>query len=419
MGKLSVVIGAQWGDEGKGKWVDQIAKDLDIVCRFQGGNNAGHTIYIEGQKHVLHLLPNGVFYPHTKIALTSAVVIDPVVLLKEIQDVSSINKLTADRLWVSPNCHVITPWHVFQDTLSEEKSINPIGTTRRGIGPTYADRALRKGLLFSEFVNDDKRKQWIMERVELDERFKRFYDEHEQIWKAFEATVPYLKDYLHPAETYVRRALQENKQVLCEGAQGVLLDLAHGSYPFVTANSTHAAQAAVSLGIDPRKINSILGVAKVYATRVGSGPFPTELKDDIGRTLLEKGSEYGSTTRRPRRCGWFDAVAMRFAQELNGFDGIYINKLDILTGFSELKICVAYKHPRLGLLDEYPSEADILSECTPVYESYPGWKDEIPKSGNRQDLPSAAQHFLSQIETLAKIKILKIGTGADRGAFVS
>jgi adenylosuccinate synthase len=414
MGKLSIIIGAQWGDEGKGKWVDQIAKDIDIVCRFQGGNNAGHTIFIKGNKHVLHLLPNGVFHPHTKIVLSSAVVIDPTVLVREIQEVSTYVDIHADRLWISPMCHVITPWHVYLDSAGEERAVSPIGTTRRGIGPTYADRALRRGLTMSEFVNAEKRKRWSAERKDSDEAFRTFFVRHSELWSTFERTAEELDQYVCPAEFRVRRALADGKNVLCEGAQGILLDLAHGSYPYVTANSTHAAQAAVSLGINPRTIDKIWGVAKVYSTRVGEGPFPTELFDEAGRTMLEKGKEFGSTTRRPRRCGWFDAVAMRYAQELNGFDGVFFSKLDILSGFKEVKICVAYKHPRLGVLENFPTEASVLAECTPVYETFKGWTQEIPSYGDRNDLPLGAKEFLNHIEKFSGCKVLQIGTGPDR-----
>ncbi len=419
MGKLSVIIGAQWGDEGKGKWVDQIAKDIDIVCRFQGGNNAGHTLYLNGNKHVLHLLPNGVFHPHTNIVISSGVVVDPSVLLREIQEVSSYISLPAERLWISPLCHVITPWHVQCDSAGEERSKKPIGTTRRGIGPTYADRALRRGMLMSHFIDADKRKTWVEDRMENDEQFRLFYMRSSDVWKNFENAADYLARYVCDAELRVRKALDQGKHVLCEGAQGILLDLAHGSYPFVTANSTHPAQAAVSLGLDPRRIDKIYGVAKVYATRVGEGPFPTELFDKVGTTLLEKGKEYGSTTRRPRRCGWFDAVAMRYAQELNGFDGVFFTKLDILSGFEEVKICVAYKHPRLGVLEHYPNESSVLAECTPIYETMKGWTEDIPNFGSRNDLPLRAQEFLSQIEKLSGCKILQVGTGPGRDAYIN
>ena len=419
MGKLSVIIGAQWGDEGKGKWVDAIAKDIDIVCRFQGGNNAGHTIYLKGNKHVLHLLPNGVFHPHTTIALSSGVVIDPAVLLREIGEVSNYVALTPDRLWVSPMAHIITPWHVHLDALTEERAHAPIGTTRRGIGPTYADRASRNGMLVSDFISSEKRKRWVERRKDSDEAFRTFVVRHFEIWNAFEQCAEMLAKYVCPTEERLRQALKQGKHVLCEGAQGSLLDLAHGTYPYVTANCTLAAEAAVSIGIDPRKISAIWGVAKVYVTRVGEGPFPTELFDEVGRTFLEKGKEFGSTTRRPRRCGWFDAVAMRYAQELNGFDGIFYGKLDILSGLEDVKICVAYKHPRLGILEKFPTEASVLAECAPIYESFKGWTQDIPRQGQINDLPIAARDFLVQLQKLSGTTLLQVGTGPERDTFLT
>ncbi len=419
MGKLSVIVGAQWGDEGKGKWIDMISKDIDIVCRFQGGNNAGHTIHLKGNRHVLHLLPNGVFNPNSKIALTTGVVIDPTVLLQEIQEVTRYVKLPADRLWISPNAHIITPWHVHLDSRSEERSSIPIGTTRRGIGPTYADRASRRGLLVSDFINPEKRKHWLAEYKERDDVFRAFIVRHFDVWAKFEHAAEEIAKYVCPAENKIRRALKDGQNVLCEGAQGAMLDLAHGTYPYVTSNSTLAAQAAVSLGIDPRRINTIWGVAKVYATRVGEGPFPTELNDHVGRTLLDKGKEFGSTTKRPRRCGWFDAVAMRYAQELNGFDGLFYGKIDILSGLEEVKIAVAYKHPSLGILHDFPTEAGILKECVPVYESFKGWTQEIPKQGVINDLPLAARDFLTHLQEFSGTRLLQLGSGPDREEYLN
>lgn len=419
MGSLSAILGAQWGDEGKGKWVDKIAKNIDVVCRFQGGNNAGHTIHIGDQKHVLHLLPNGVFHPHVKIAISSGVVVDPLVLLKEIEDVSSHVELGKERLWLSPLCHIITPWHIHMDSLREEQTHNPIGTTRRGIGPTYADRALRQGLLVCDYIDSKRRKVWIEERRKRDKAFDSFYQKNGDIWGSFESRAESLKPYVCLTEENVKEALKQGQHVLCEGAQGMLLDLAHGSYPFVTGNPTHVGQAAVSLGLDPRRFDKIWGVAKVYTTRVGEGPFPTELSDEDGKKLQKVGNEFGATTKRSRRCGWFDAVAMRYAQEQNGYDGVYLTKLDVLSHFKTLKICTSYKHPQLGTLHSFPAQTDILNACTPVYESLPGWETEIPVQGKREELPKNAQNFLKRIEECSGIKILEIGSGVDREACIT
>lgn len=418
MGKLSVIIGTQWGDEGKGKWVDKIARDIDIVCRFQGGNNAGHTVHVGGKKHVFHLLPNGVLHEGKIIALTSGVVIDPRVLMREIIQLREHISVEPERMWISTKAHVITPWHVYLDTKSEENAKTPIGTTKRGIGPTYAERDLRNGLRVESMVDADARREWLEKRKEADPSFKSFCENTSHLWEDFDRSADFVAKFACQAEEKIRRAHQEGKNVLCEGAQGTMLDINHGSYPFVTSSSTLASQAAVSLGIDPRKIDKIWGVGKVYATRVGEGPFPTELFDEIGQLLRKRGNEYGATTQRPRRCGWFDAVAMRFAREVNGLDGVYLNKLDILSGLPELKIAVAYRHPSLGKLDTFPTNGDVLRNCQPVYETFKGWEQEIPRSGSISTLPLAARDFLHHLEESSGCKILSVGTGVDREDFL-
>ncbi|MBI2602089.1 MAG: adenylosuccinate synthase [Deltaproteobacteria bacterium] len=419
MGKLSVIIGTQWGDEGKGKWVDKIAHDIDIVCRFQGGNNAGHTVHVGGKKHVFHLLPNGVLHEGKIIALTSGVVIDPRVLMREIKNLREHVSVTPERLWISTLAHVITPWHVYLDTKSEESAKNPIGTTKRGIGPTYAERDLRNGMRVETMARPEKRKEWLSKRKEADPEFKTFYDQNPALWKEFEVSAAFIADYICPAEEKIRKGLKEGQNVLCEGAQGTMLDINHGTYPFVTSSSTLASQAAVSLGIDPRKIDRILGVGKVYATRVGEGPFPTEIHDQLGQVLRERGNEYGATTKRPRRCGWFDAIAMRFANEVNGLDGVYLNKLDILSGLETIKVAVAYKHPTLGVLNEYPSSSEVLKECKPVYETFKAWQQDIPRQGSFSKLPGAARDFLLKLEEFSRCRILSVGTGVDREDFLT
>lgn len=416
---VTVIVGAQWGDEGKGKWVDYLAKDADLVCRFQGGNNAGHTIYIDGKKLVLHLLPTGVLYPEKKIALTSGVVIDPLAFWAELKEAQRFVAIDSKRLLISPMAHVITPWDIYCDCRREEGSSRPIGTTRRGIGPSYSAKSLRSGLRMHRYTDNAERRSWYEENIETTIGFREFYTSHSEQWQRFDAHAELLAPFLAPSEHYIRLAIDEGQHVICEGAQGSLLDLSHGNYPYVTSSSTLAAQAAVSIGVDPRALSNIYGVAKAYTTRVGEGPFPTELSDATGAKIANKGHEFGATTQRPRRCGWFDAVAMRYAKAINGLDGIYLSKLDILSDFSELCIAVAYEHPRLGNIDYYPPEAEILGDCKPVYEIWPGWQGELPSSGALRDMPAAAQDFVNAIAKHSTCPILGIGCGPGRSDFLS
>lgn len=416
---LSVIVGAQWGDEGKGKWIDYLAKDADIICRFQGGNNAGHTIYVEDQKVVLHLLPNGVFYKDKIVSLSSGVVIDPSILWEEINLVRKFVPLSSDRLWISPLAHIITPWDVHKDCLGESSTSKPIGTTKRGIGPAYSAKASRSGLRMNRFIDSKERTLWYEENSESNPDFLKFYKENPSLWQNFEEKASYLKDFMAPTERLVQLALKDEKRIICEGAQGTLLDISHGTYPYVTSSSTVASQAAVSLGIDPRKINTIYGIAKAYTTRVGKGPFPTELLNDTGALIAKKGNEFGATTKRPRRCGWFDAVAMRFACEINGLDGIYLTKLDILSHFNELKIAIAYEHPKLGVINYYPSDIETLKDCTPVYKTFKGWHYSLPESGDFSSLPINAQKFVRSIEEYLGCKILGLGCGPGRHDFLT
>lgn len=411
VGNYTVLIGAQWGDEGKGKWADTLAAQFDWVARYQGGNNAGHTLYYHGKKVVAHQVPSGALHPTCTLALLSGVVLNPVQLLAEIAEIEALGVSVRPRLLLSDKAAVITPWHPYLDQLSESKAETPIGTTRKGIGPTYADQSLRIGLRMGAYIDPQAQQAWVRKMCQQVEGFEAFYRSHEAEWATFFAAAKELAPWVGPAEALCREAARAGKQVLLEGAQGTLLDLAHGSYPFVTSSCTVAAGAAVSLGLDPRKISKIYGIGKAYLTRVGSGPFPTELEDAQGEWLRAKGQEFGATTGRPRRCGWFDAVAMRYAQEINGFDGIYLNKLDILSGLDEVKIAIAYSHPTLGRLENYPADPTILEAVTPIYESYPGWKEAIETCRSFEALPLAAQGFLRAIERTSGVRLAAIGVG--------
>lgn len=422
MSQVSIVVGAQWGDEGKGKWVDVLAEKSDIVVRYQGGNNAGHTIWIGGTKYVLHQIPSGVFQKGLVSAMAAGVVIHPAGLVAEIKKIAvapdKVNgtgiAITPEKLWISARAHVITPWHIHLDGAREQNSSTPIGTTKRGIGPTYSEKAGRTGLRMGHYVQEQTRLSWIRDMCENDSKFKEHYTANKAMWDEFHESASYIKPFVCDAESKIRKAILERKRLLLEGAQGTLLDLDHGTYPFVTSSSTAAAGACSSLGLSPKAVSCVYGIAKAYVTRVGSGPFPTELKDHIGQEIAKKGNEFGSTTGRPRRCGWFDAVAFRYSAAVNGFDGVIINKMDILSGFEELKICVRYRHPELGEVDDFPWDADILEKCEPIYVSLPGWKEEIPKSGTLNDLPKHARDYLAALEKYTATKIVWVGSGPGR-----
>ena len=344
MANVTVLIGAQWGDEGKGKWSDHLSRNADIVARFQGGNNAGHTIYRDGKKLVLHQVPCGFGDKNQLLALTSGVVINPVELVKEMAQLESIDGASVtDRLLLSEGSSVITPWHIHLDHHNEENSSKKIGTTKRGIGPAYRDRVSRVGLKLYEYVSPSLSKKWLESMNQSSERFYDFYQKNPELWEEFFSA----QETLRPLVTDVEHKLRGeicggSKDIFLEGAQGALLDINHGTYPYVTSSSTIAAAAACSIGFNPRLINKIYGVAKAYVTRVGEGCFPTEEMGADGETLGVKGKEFGATTNRKRRCGWFDAVAMRYAQAMNGFDSVLLNKLDILSGFSTIKVARAY-----------------------------------------------------------------------------
>lgn len=416
--KVSILVGAQWGDEGKGKWIDILAKDQDIVARFQGGNNAGHTLYVNDKKVVLHQLPSGIFHPQQISVLTAGVVINPVQLIKEMREMRELTELSEDRVWISGRAHVITPWHIHLDSTAESKAEFPIGTTKRGIGPTYAEKANRTGIRMFDYINQARRTNWIDTLKKENETFAAHLGTYAEEWAQFEKTASSLEAYVCDAEERLRRALADNKSLLLEGAQGTLLDINHGTYPFVTSSNTISGGGISNLGISSKLVSKSIGIAKAYVTRVGEGPFPTELFDFTGEELAKKGHEFGATTGRPRRCGWLDAVALRYACEVNGFDELYVNKMDIISGFAEVKICTAYKHPDLGRITFFPADAEILEKCEPIYETLPGWDHKITTHGKISDLPEKALNYIKRIEELSKVKVSKIGTGPGRLDFL-
>jgi adenylosuccinate synthase len=410
---VTVLVGAQWGDEGKGKWIDVLAHDADLVVRYQGGNNAGHTLYVDGQKVVLHQLPSGVFHPEQQSAMAAGVVVNPGQLLAEIDRLGSRVQLTPERLWMSGRAHVITPWHIHLDE-QRESSDQPIGTTKRGIGPTYSEKAARSGLRLGHFVDDQARERWLERHMAASPEFRRHVEANADAWTAFAAAAVRLRPFVCDAEAKIRKAAKAGRRLLLEGAQGTLLDLDHGTYPYVTSSSTGAGGAVAGIGLSPRLIGRVVGIAKCYVTRVGEGPFPTELHDAVGKDIATRGNEFGATTGRPRRVGWMDAVALRYVADVSGLDGVVLNKIDILSGVKELKIAVAYRHPRLGRLDELPWDTEVLAECEPIYETYPGFDGTVPLTGRIADLPENARRFIDAIERHGGVKVLAVGTGPHR-----
>jgi adenylosuccinate synthase len=415
-----VVVGAQWGDEGKGKIVDVFTEFADVVVRFQGGNNAGHTLVVKGQKTVLHLIPSGILNSGVQCVIGNGVVVDPEVCLEEIRMLKAKGLLKNDRdLAISETAHVILPYHKRIDTLREEKKgAGKIGTTGRGIGPCYEDKMARMGIRICDLVDPElfrrrleavlPEKNLYLERILQGPAFS--FDE---IYSPYVAFGKALRGYVQNTAMLLQEAGRKKKRILFEGAQGTSLDVDHGTYPFVTSSNTVAGNATCGSGIGPTQIQSVIGVSKAYTTRVGSGPFPTELKDSIGDHLRKEGGEFGATTGRPRRCGWIDLVVLRHAVRVNGLTGLVLTKLDILSGLPEIKMCVAYKR-RGQILKEFPGSVDILDECEPVYEKMRGWRE--PLSGVRKiaNLPLTARSYLKKIEKVLGVPIIVVSVGPSR-----
>jgi adenylosuccinate synthase len=412
-----VIVGAQWGDEGKGKIVDLLTQYADLVVRFQGGNNAGHTIVLKGEKFVVHLIPSGILYQDKKCVIGNGVVLDPAVLIEEIDEIKKRGYFQDDsQLMISEETHLILPYHRRIDVARER--FFKIGTTGRGIGPAYEDKVVRCGIRVVDLVDE----KIFREKLEANLVQKNIYLTQVLGEKGFEFSEifdEYLQ-YKNRLERYVKNTsltlheeIQKGKHVLFEGAQGALLDLDHGTYPYVTSSNTLAGNACVGSGIGPTMINSVIGVAKAYSTRVGEGPFPTELQDEIGEKIRERGGEYGATTGRPRRCGWFDAVVVNHSIRVNGIREMVITKLDVLNDFDKIKICVGY---RVGgkVFYHLPSNLEILKHSEPVYEELRGWKSEIKGARNFKDLPRHAQQYLKRIQKLIGTKIMMTSVGSER-----
>lgn len=419
MGKSVVILGSQWGDEGKGKIVDMLMEQASVAVRFQGGHNAGHTLMIDGEKTILRLIPSGILHAHVTCLIGNGVVLSPTALLEEIEELERRGVPVTERLRISEACALILPYHVALDRAREEaKGKSKIGTTGRGIGPAYEDKVGRRAIRFGDLF-DEKRLEAKLEEVLNYHNFVlQHYHGHEAIevralMDNLMMMVPRLKPMRADVASLLTQYRLEGKNILFEGAQGTLLDVDHGTYPYVTSSNTTAGAASVGSGYGPRFLNYILGITKAYTTRVGAGPFPTELHDEIGKEIQTRGHEFGSVTGRPRRCGWLDMVALRRSIELNSFSGLCITKLDVLDGLKTVKICVGYRLH--GQVVKYPPiESELFAECEPIYEELPGWSETTARIRRFHDLPTNAQKYLLHVEELAGIPLDIISTGSDR-----
>ncbi|MDG2501688.1 MAG: adenylosuccinate synthase [Porticoccaceae bacterium] len=419
MGKNVVILGSQWGDEGKGKIVDLLTDKASLVARFQGGHNAGHTLVIDGQKTALHLIPSGILREHVTCVIGNGVVVAPDALLKEIKMLEERGVKVRDRLKVSGSCPLILGYHIALDQAREAARGNAkIGTTGRGIGPAYEDKVARRALRLGDMANMERFAEKLKEVLEYHNFALTQYYKTDPV--DFDKTLAEAKEWaavLLPMKADVTKILHDAREagehILFEGAQGSLLDVDHGTYPYVTSSNTTAGGTATGTGFGPLFLDYVLGITKAYTTRVGSGPFPTELSCEIGQYLGEKGHEFGTTTGRSRRCGWFDAVALRQAVRINSISGICLTKLDVLDGLEEVKICTGYQH-KDGTDAGIPMHADDFENIVPVYESMPGWSDVTVGAQNLQDLPQAARDYITRIEELTGAPVDVVSTGPDR-----
>jgi len=420
-----VVVGAQWGDEGKGAMVDTLAKEADIVVRFQGGANAGHTVIYKGKPVALHLIPSGITHEHTVCVIGNGVVVDPKALLDEIEALSSLGiSITSERLKISDRAHLTLPYHRMLDAAREMAGSRlRLGTTRRGVGPTYVDKVDRVGirvgdLKFPERLETKLRINWehkqaFFNALPPDER-PDFNAVLYELLRYAEMIQPYIANTV----TWLNEQADAGKRILLEGAQGTGLDVDFGTYPFVTSSNTTAGGACTGSGLPPAKITSVLGITKAYTTRVGEGPFPTELQGEEQAKLREKGREYGATTGRPRRCGWFDAVLVRYAATVNGCTALALTKLDVLSGYPEVKICIAYRW-RGETLTTFPAESFILEEVEPIYETLPGWDEPLSECRSWEKLPANAQRFVMRLQELVGVPIATVSVGPERSCVLT
>jgi adenylosuccinate synthase len=413
-----VVVGTQWGDEGKGKITDYLAESADVVARYQGGNNAGHTILIDGKKFKLSLIPSGVFYKDKTCVIGNGMVVNPAALIEEINYIHD-NGFSTDNLVISDRAHVIMPYHMVLDALEEDrKGPNKIGTTRKGIGPCYMDKAARNGIRIADLMDAEEFELKLRHLVkEKNQVITQVYGgeslDVEEILTQYLEYAEVIRKYVRDTSVVLNDAIDENQKVLFEGAQGVMLDIDQGTYPFVTSSNPSAGGVCIGSGVGPSKIQQVIGVAKSYTTRVGDGPFPTELDNEIGEYIREKGHEYGTVTGRARRVGWFDSVVVRHARRVSGITGLSLNSLDVLSGLETVKICTAYKF-RGEEITHYPASLKMLAECEAIYEELPGWSEDITGAKTLEDLPENTRRYVERVSELTGIPIAIFSVGRNR-----
>ncbi len=414
----TILVGTQWGDEGKGKATDLLADQMDLVVRYQGGNNAGHTVRAGGQTLKLHLVPSGILYPHIVTVIADGVVVDPGVLLEEMDELAG-RGIDTSRLLISANAHLIMPYHLELDRVTERYLGKlQLGTTRRGIGPAYADKAARIGLRVQDLTDEKifrqklevvlKEKNAILAKV-----YNRLPLDSEEIVRDYMGYGERLGPHVADTSAVLHRALREGKRLLLEGAQGTLLDLDHGTYPFVTSSNPVAGGALVGAGLGPKEVHRVIGVTKAYVTRVGSGPFPTEDAGEAGALMQERGQEIGTTTGRRRRCGWFDAVLLRYASRVNGLTELFLTKLDVLSGLSSVKVCVAYRYEG-EVFEDVPPHQSIVHKAEPVYEDLEGWPEELSEARGPDELPPAARKYVERLADLGGVPVRSVSVGPSR-----
>ena len=416
-----VVVGSQWGDEGKGKITDLLSEEAEIIVRYQGGSNAGHTVVKGDKQFIFHLVPSGILHLGKKCFIGSGVVLDPESLLQEIGDLRRKGIEIDGNLFIDYKAHVVLPYHRTLDRIKEQRrGKNKIGTTKRGIGPAYLDKVSRNGIRMVDLIDEkslsEKLKINLNEKNEIFEKLysiKTSKEEHKTLVKRYLEYGRLLKRYVVDVSLMINQAIEEGKKVLFEGAQGTLLDIDHGTYPYVTSSNPIAGGACTGTGIGPTKIDGVLGITKAYSTRVGSGPFPTEIKEEMGEYIRQKGGEFGATTGRPRRCGWLDAVVVNYAARINGMNSMALTKIDVLSNMDKIKICTSYKYND-KIIKEFPVNLEILQNCIPVYEEIEGWKGDISQVTKYEELPKQLKIYISRIEELIKTKVVIVSVGPKR-----
>ncbi len=413
-----VVVGTQWGDEGKGKITDYLAERADVIARYQGGNNAGHTIMVQNEKYKLTLIPSGIFYSQKTCVIGNGLVLNPQALLEEISYVQS-KGFSTENLKISDRAHIIMPYHLLLDEWEEQRrGSNQIGTTRKGIGPAYVDKASRTGIRMGDLINEKtfetKLRAILAEKnTWIEKLYGKPALDVEPILTQYRTYATQLRPYVTDTSYVLNEAIDAKKHVLFEGAQGVMLDVDHGTYPFVTSSNPSAGGVCTGVGVGPTKIDHVIGVAKAYTTRVGDGPFPTEMHDDIGHTIRERGHEYGTVTGRPRRIGWFDTVVVRHSRRVSGITGLSLNSLDVLSGLKHVNICTHYVYNGQKI-EQYPADLTVLAQCTPMYETLPGWEEDITHVRTLEALPPAAKQYVARIAELSQIPIAIFSVGRNR-----